>query len=155
MPVGPSVKPLVIGVGNVFRGDDGAGPTVARQLRAIVLEADIVEESGEGATLIGLWSGRERVFVVDAVVSGADAGTIFRFDAHAEELPGVFARLSSHAFGVQEAIELSRSLGQLPSRLIVYGIEGRTFETGATMSEPVRRSAEVVVKRISEELRSV
>jgi hydrogenase maturation protease len=146
---------LVIGAGNDWRGDDGVGRFVARLLaKASLPGVRVAEAEGEATSLIALWTGMRRVFLIDASVSGAAAGTVHRFDVSTRPLPRVSVGRTSHSFGIAEAVELSRSLGSLPAQVIVFGIEGQTFETGAELSVPVRRSAEDVVQRIIEEIRS-
>jgi len=98
------------------------------------------------------WEGEEKVYLIDAAQSGADAGTIQRFEADEEGLPADSLSFSSHAFGVVEAIELARSLGQLPSKLIVYGIEGGCFEVGSGVSPAVERAVDEVVDCVTCEL---
>jgi hydrogenase maturation protease len=49
-------------------------------------------------------------------------------------------------------VELARELGQLPGRLMVYGIEGETFETGEGLSEPVQKTVEKLVLDLYHEL---
>jgi hydrogenase maturation protease len=146
------MHPLVIGVGNNMRGDDGVGRLVARLVRERGVLADVIESAGEGTALMESWSGRDVVLIVDALRSGAVPGTVRRIDAGSESIPAFVSTRSSHAFGVREGIELSRSLGTLPSRLTLFLIEGQSFETGAEMSAPVRRSAGDVVERIMLEL---
>ena len=77
--------------------------------------------------------------IVDAVRSGAAAGTVRRFDA----LGGAAARRARQlrrrtASGVAEAIELGRALGRLPERLVVFSIEGEDFGAGAELTAPHR-----------------
>ena len=69
--------------------------------------------------------------LADAVASGAAPGAVHRFDAAAAALPASFAGASTHALGLAEAIELGRVLRRLPPRLVVLGIEGAGFATGA------------------------
>ena len=146
---------LVIGVGNDYGGDDAIGHVVARELKTIEGERiRVVEESGEGAALIEAWKGADLVIVIDAVRSGGAVGTIYRFDAQTQSIPGRLFGYSTHAFSVVEAIELARTLNQLPARLIVYGIEGRSFQSGAELSKEVKTAAGEVVQRIGEELRA-
>ncbi len=150
----PSV--VVIGVGNEYRSDDGVGIAVARRLRVLFpTEAKIVEESGEGAALIQSWQGATWVIVVDAVRSGAPPGTIHRLDALTAPVPAGFFHYSTHAFSVAEAVELARSLGQLPPHLIVYGIEGENFAAGTRLSSAVKQAVETAVERVAEEVRAV
>ena len=141
---------LIIGIGNRFRRDDGAGPWVVDRLRERGVPA--LEHSGEGAGLIEAWSAARRVMLVDAVASGAAPGTLYRFDAADTELPRSFFRYSSHLFGLAEAIATARALGRLPPELIVHGIEGGDFGFGDTLGPEVAAAAALVVERILEEV---
>jgi hydrogenase maturation protease len=147
---------VVIGVGNEYRSDDGAGIAVARRLRTLFpAGVTILEESGEGAALMQAWQGAAWVMLVDAVRSGASPGTIHRLDARAAPMPIGFFHYSTHAFSVAEAVELARSLDQLPAHLVVYGIEGTTFAAGVELSPAVEQAVEAVVERIAQEVRDV
>src|ERR1035437_8359703 len=89
---------VVIGVGNEYRSDDGAGIAVARRLRALFpTGVTILEESGEGTALMEAWQGAAWVMLVDAVRSGASPGTIHHLDARAAPLPMGFFHYSTHA----------------------------------------------------------
>ena len=116
---------LIIGIGNEFRSDDAVGLVVAQTLQVKRLPSvSIQEATGEGTALLEAWKGSDAVILVDAVTSGAPAGTIHQVDAHTGPVsPELFA-LSTHAFSVAQAIELARTLGNLPPRLMIYGIEG-------------------------------
>ncbi|NCC03081.1 MAG: hydrogenase maturation protease [Proteobacteria bacterium] len=141
------MKPLFLGVGNLHRADDGVGPLLAERLAQdaeLAQIAEIMPHSGEGASLMHLWEGRERVIVVDAMKSGQPLGTIHRFDAIAQTLSyGVF-RYSSHLFGLAEATEMSRALDMLPAEMIIYGIEGSEYTFAADMSDEVAQSLKKV-----------
>jgi hydrogenase maturation protease len=146
---------VIIGVGNEYRSDDGAGIVVARRLRALFpTGVTVLEQSGEGAALIQAWQGAAWVMLVDAVRSGASPGTIHRLDARAGPMPTGFFNYSTHAFSVAEAVELARSLGQLPSHLIVYGVEGLNFEAGVGLSPAVTQALESVLEQAAEDIRS-
>src|ERR1035438_6419832 len=122
---------VIIGVGNEYRSDNRAGIAVARRLRALFpTGVTILEESGEGTALMEAWQGAAWVMLVDAVRSGASPGTIHRLDARATSVPTGFFHYSTHAFSVAEAVELARSLDQLPPHLIVYGIAGEHSAPG-------------------------
>jgi hydrogenase maturation protease len=136
----------VIGVGNRFRSDDGAGPRVADLLEDSGL--DVLELAGEGAELIEAWSGDSRVIVVDAARSGAAPGTVHRFEAADKPLPTGFFHYSTHQFGVAEAIETARALGRLPPSLTVYGIEGKSFSFGEGLSPAVEAACREVAAEI-------
>jgi hydrogenase maturation protease len=147
---------MVVGVGNALRGDDGAGPEVARRLRGRAGAADVAvrELEGEGVGLLDLWEGARAVVVVDTVRSGAAPGTIHRLDVTHRPLPaGLRGSSSTHAIGIAEAIELARVLGRLPRRVIVYGVEGRNFRAGAALSPAVAENLAGVADAVLNEAR--
>jgi hydrogenase maturation protease len=144
----------VIGIGNAERGDDGAGHLVAQQLLAAKLpHGQVIVTVGDGTALMEAWKGADIVMVIDAVHSGAKAGTVYRWDAHRNPIPSRFFPASTHAFGLAEAIELARALHQLPPRLIIYGIEGRQFTLGQRPSPEVVVAAKKVARQVQAELR--
>jgi len=148
-------KILVIGVGNMFRSDDAAGYIVAHSLNARALpETTIIEESGEGAVLMESWKDVEAVVLVDAVSSGGKPGTVHRFDAHNDVIPSRFFRYSTHAFSVAEAVELARVMKRLPSKMIIYGIEGKNFQAGVGLSPEVQQSVPTVIQSIIQDVES-
>ena len=144
---------LVIGVGNAYRRDDAAGLVMARRLwEAARAEVTLWEAGGEGTTLMAAWEGAEAVILIDAVRSGAPAGTIHRLDARIETLPAAWFRYSTHAFSVAEAIALARALNRLPPRLIVFAVEGEHFDAGVGLSPEVERAVDGLVRRGLEEV---
>jgi hydrogenase maturation protease len=144
---------LVIGVGNDMRSDDGAGPETARRIAQRKLPGVVVaEHSGEGVGLMDVWNGFTTVVLIDASRSGAEPGEITRFDAAQAEIPTGFFHYSTHAFSVAEAIGLSRQLGRMPPRLIVYGVEGERFDYGPGLSPKVDQAVEALSDRIAAEL---
>lgn len=144
---------LIIGIGNDFRRDDAAGLIAVRALREKNLpNVDIVEQSGDGASLMQAWSGAETVILIDAVSAGREAGTIYRIDANHDVIPAGLFGASSHLLGVGEAVELARALGELPSRLIIYGIEGGNYAIGEGLSPIIASNLPTLVERIIQEV---
>jgi hydrogenase maturation protease len=142
----------LIGIGNHFRRDDAAGLEVARRLRlAHPPGVILIEQEGEPASLIEAWSTVEESLVVDAISSGSEPGRLHRFDVTHAPLPAEIFSVSTHALGLPEAVELARELGRLP-RLVVYGIEGETFEAGEGLSDPVEKTVEKLVLDLYSEL---
>lgn len=158
-------RTVVLGVGNAWRRDDGAGPAVTRRLRVQLGDGEpacrspeaeglvVRELEGEATELMAAWEGAGTVLVIDAVQVGAGDGApgrVCRFDAVASPLPAIFSpAASSHGLGLAEAVELSRRLGTLPPRLVVYGIEGEDFGPGEGLTPAVAAA----VERVAEEVR--
>ena len=144
---------LVIGIGNAYRGDDAAGLIAARRVREQGLKlCSVIEHTGEGTALMESWNGRDRVIVIDAMRSGSRPGTITRFDATIRSLPVSRFRNSTHAFSLAEAVEMSRALQQLPSQLIIYGVEAENVAAGTNISQAIEAALETVVERVLREL---
>jgi len=149
---------VVIGVGNRYRRDDGAGPAVLDALAtgATAGRARLVELDGEPARVIEAWAGAELAIVVDAVRSeNAAAGTVRRIEVGADV--GVLGDSAStaggsHALGVGTAAVLGRALDRMPVRLVVFAVEGAHFGHGETLSEPVRHAVTEVTARIAAEI---
>lgn len=143
----------VMGIGNEARGDDAAGLMVARHLRNEMPDSVTVQEvRGEGIDLLDRWQNADAVILIDASCSGAAPGTIHRLDPLTQTLPHGLFPCSTHAFGVAEAIELARVLQQLPSRLVVYGIEGAQFDIGSEMSAAVLQAVPHVVQQVRQDI---
>jgi len=112
----------------------------------------VVEETGEPTSLLDSFGGTEALWLLDAVSSGAPAGTIHRLDAAAAELPAALFRTSTHHLGLAEAVELGRALGRLPAALVVFGIEGERFDPGERLSPAVETAVAQVSARVVEEV---
>lgn len=154
----PRPAVLAIGLGNELRRDDGAGVEVARALRRVPVPAGavIVEEQGEPTGLIDVWEGAGAVVIVDAMRSGAPPGSIRRLDASRARLPSSLGRsASTHALALGEALELARTLGRLPPRVIVHAVEGEDFGAGPGLSAAVRAAMPALTAAVLSELRAL
>jgi hydrogenase maturation protease len=152
-PAGGDPAVVVVGVGNEMRSDDAAGLQAARRLRPLVHggRVSVVEHEGEALGLLARLQGVRAAILIDAIRSGAPAGTIHRVDAGAAPIPGELRSSSStHAVGVAEALELARELGSLPERVLLYGIEGRCFDAGVTLSDEVLAALPALVAELQQ-----
>jgi hydrogenase maturation protease len=142
----------VIGIGHPDRGDDAAGLLVVRELAARLPAAvDVLECTGDQTRLLDAWRGATLVVVVDAMCTGLEPGTVHVLDPKAAPLLENPA-LSAHGFGLATAIELGQALGNLPERLVIIGIEGIDFATGALVSTEVRAAVRRAVDLLVETL---
>ena len=147
---------LLIGLGNLQRGDDGVGIAVVRRVVEIAAEDVEVVESDDPASLIDTWSAVERVVVVDAMKSDRPAGTVLALDVTETPLPSDgWATGGTHALGLAAAVELSRALGRLPQRLVVIGVEVDGLITGTELTPAVRAAvkpaADVALRALTDE----
>ena len=147
---------LVVGVGNRARRDDGVGPEVAERVRSAVPGLDVVEVSGDATRLLDLWSGADLVVVVDAVRTGAPAGTchVWRLrDGAWNDVPPP-SQVSSHLVGVREALDLATALDRLPATLVVVGVEVAELGLGPGLSTAVADAVDHAVGLVVKSLRT-
>lgn len=146
---------LIIGIGNLFRGDDAVGLMVADELKKSFDESNllILKQSGDAMNLMESWRGYNKVILVDACPYREQLGGFQRVrlseDGH---IPILSMRSSSHNFGVAEAIAFSKSLGSLPQEVIIYAIEGDNFAQGDDMNHEVRAAVPIVAEQIKNEI---
>jgi hydrogenase maturation protease len=120
----------IIGIGSPF-GDDAAGLMAARQLAAAPPpDTEVVEADRPGATLIELLDGADAVILIDAAHSGAAPGTLHDLDLQDLSRQPI-ALVSSHGFGVIDAVRLASALGRAPARGRVLAIETGLVDTPA------------------------
>jgi hydrogenase maturation protease len=141
---------LVVGVGNPLRGDDGVGPAVAALVRARAHPGvQVAEVHLDPIALLDLWAGRRRIVLVDAVCSGAPAGTLVAVDLRRYPLPRT-ATASTHGFGLAQVVELGRALGRLPGELVFVGVEVGRLGAGTGLSEPVLAGVRAAAERVND-----
>ena len=149
MSAGDCAKSLFVGVGNPHAGDDAVGRLVADILAQKNITGLVVKQSlGEASELIDLFEGYQTVYCCDAVRCRKNAGQILFFEAHKKPLPVTLFSLTTHDFGLPQAIELARNIGSLPDKLIVYGITAENFQPSAKLSTPLKKATRTVVDHI-------
>ena len=144
---------VVIGVGNEFRRDDGAGPAVVARLRGRLPEgAALVVSDGEPARMIEAWEGMPLAVVVDAVrAQPAVPGRLHRLvldQAATDPLSSV----SSHGLGLEDAIGLAQALDRMPVRLVVHAVEAANLGQGAGLTPAVAAAIDALAAAVLADL---
>ncbi|MFZ0157423.1 MAG: hydrogenase maturation protease [Kineosporiaceae bacterium] len=152
-PPSPPVVPiLVIGCGNLLRGDDAVGPTLVRELwdRGVPDDVELVDGGTAGMDVAFKMRGRRKVVIVDAASTGVQPGTVYRVPGEElEDLPPVTG-LHQHAFRWDHALAVGRWLlkDAYPPEVVVYLVEAASTEPGAELSAPVRAGMERAVELV-------
>ncbi len=130
---------LLLGIGNRFRRDDAAGlivaDKVAERLAALPDPADAIAVrrcAPDAASILSAFHGFALVVLADAILRppNVPVGSVCRFDATAGPLPADLATVSTHGFSIAAAIELARTLQQLPETVVLFGIAADDFAMG-------------------------
>lgn len=144
---------IIIGVGNLFRRDDGAGPACASLVKAHAPSGvKVLIRGGAMADLLECWKRDDDVIIIDAMKSGTEPGTIRKIDCHSAAFPVNDFKFSSHSMGVAEAVEIGRVLVRLPKTLFVYGIEADEVGDGEGLTPKVAKAVSEVAALILSEI---
>jgi hydrogenase maturation protease len=143
---------VVIGVGNEFRRDDGAGPAVVARLRGRApAKVRLVVTDGEPARLVEAWTGAALAVVVDAVRADPPRpGRVHRFVLDRPRPMSPVA--SSHGLGLDDAVALAVALDRMPGRLIVHAIEAADLGQGPGLTPPVAAAVAAVADAVLADL---
>ncbi len=135
----PVTRAVVLGLGNAMRRDDGVADAVLDTVRARMPEADVRAVYGDPATLVAAWTGADLVVLVDALSGEGAPGDVLRFERTGERWDVVppAAPLSSHGWGLSDALELADALARTPPRLVVVAVVAADLTTGHGLSSPV------------------
>ncbi|MFF3632542.1 hydrogenase maturation protease [Streptomyces sp. NPDC002164] len=155
--VKPLTHTLVIGIGNEFRRDDGAGWAVVALLgeqstrRPLPVDTVLARSDGEPGRLIALWENVGLAVVVDACfLPSAHPGRTHRWcDDPAGVLRAAAGRHSTHGLGLAEALRLGESIGSLPDRLVLYAVEGADYSPGLGLTPEVAHAVPRLARRIT------
>lgn len=148
----PSCELLVIGCGNILRGDDAVGPILIRHLwsEGVPESARLVDGGTAGMDVAFQMRGAKRVVIVDAANTGAEPGTIYRVPGEElEALPPVTG-LHTHSFRWDHAIAFGRWLlgPGCPTDITVFLVEAGSIDAGAELSGPVAAAMKEVIAMI-------
>jgi hydrogenase maturation protease len=148
---------LVLGLGNVLCGDDGAGVAVIHRLRAaydVPSDVRIVDGGTLGLDLLALVAASDEVIIVDAVRADAPPGTLVRLEDK-EVAPTVYERLSPHQIGVADLIAGAALCDSYPRDVVIVGVVpamtdlqlGCTPDVEARLGELVDLTVEEIERR--------
>lgn len=119
-------KVQIAGIGSPF-GDDTIGWQVvdllqsSDSLKPYQSQLSFTQMDRPGAGLVAYLESGLPTVLIDAMCSGVQPGALKTW--RGGEVGQAHGLLSSHGFGVRDAISLAESLGVLPEYLLVIGIE--------------------------------
>jgi len=150
---------LIAGIGNIFLGDDGFGPEVAKRLGAMDLPGWVraADYGISGMHLAyDLADGYDAAILVDAAPRGDKPGTVTVLDATAERRPdagpageaiGASRLFDAHGMQPDLVLGVLDMLGGAgPARILVVGCEPASVDDGMELSAPVANAVDEAVR---------
>jgi hydrogenase 3 maturation protease len=133
-------RKLFVGIGNVLKSDDGIGVYIAQQIRendkikALVVEVSIENYIGKINRIP-----HDVLILIDAV--------------NFQQEPGFFRLLTLGEImdytATTHTISISKLLGFFRSPIWILGIQPQSLSLGESLSEPVKKQADAILKLIN------
>ena len=148
-----SRRVLVAGIGNIFLGDDGFGPEVARRLGGQVVPDGVrVADFGIRGVHLAyeLLGGYDALVLVDAVPLGEAPGTLAVIEPEAptaldDQRDGVAPVVDAHSMSPAVVLDTLAGLGGTVGRIVVVGCQPATLDEGIGLSPPVAAAVDPAV----------
>lgn len=137
-------KVLILGIGNRFRGDDGAGPLLLKYMKGKVKETllDVGEEPLNYLEVIQS-EAPDTILVFDTAEMGKVPGSIERIDI---EKLSKSTTVSTHSIPIYQILKFIEM--RTNANIVLFGVQAGTLELGGEVSPQVENA----VKRFAEEL---
>ena len=143
------MRTLIIGCGNLLRGDDAAGPVLVRRMweRGLPDGVRCVDGGTGGMDVAFQMRGVPEVILVDACSSGSEPGSLFEVPGHEVENLPPLTGINLHAFRWDHAIAFGHWLlkDDYPANVTAYLIEGERYEIGDGLSPAVDAAVDRLV----------
>jgi hydrogenase maturation protease len=163
---------MVLGCGNPFAGDDNVGLELVHRLQAhggYGCESQDLSGRGVrpcaptfprrgygcefrelpegGLDLLELFDRADIILFVDAVLSGAPPGTLHLVPLPSRDVvPRALGAVSSHGWGLDEALRLALALGRRVPRLMLLGVELESLAQGTRRTASVDAALEAAIQ---------
>lgn len=148
-----AVDLLVLGLGNLLCGDDGAGVAAVVRLSAryeAPAGVSVLDGGTLGLSLLPYLQRARHAILVDAVAASAPPGTLVRLTGD-DVASAATHRLSPHQVGVADLLDGARLLGGGPTTITLLGVVPQTTELGIERSPAVEARIDDLVERVVEE----
>lgn len=146
---------LIIGCGNLIRGDDGVGIHLIKELEKLHLPENvkIIDAGTISIDMLFQMEAVDKVIIVDAVEGGIEPGTIYRLTK--EDLaPPSATPFSLHELKLEHTLKIGEKIlgDKFPSEVIIFGVEVGEIKEGIALSPKIEKSLPRLVDLILQEL---
>jgi hydrogenase maturation protease len=131
---------LILGIGNLLRSDDGVGLHIIEALRKEKVKGNVdLCEGLSGLDILDAIKGYRRIIIVDAIQTGGEPGTIYKYSLEDFKDKHTIHSYSTHLnMDFHTMLELGEKLfpGEIPEDIIVIAIEAEDVTTISDICTP-------------------
>ena len=153
----PGMNILIMGIGNILLQDEAAGVRAVEEFARrydTPASVELLDGGTSGIELLQHIQGRDVLMLIDVVRNGEPHGTLSRFEGDA--VPSLFQnKISPHQLGLSDLLATARLMDSMPEKVILYGIEPKTIETGLEMSAEIAGNIGRLTDLVADEIRSL
>ena len=144
-------RTLVLGIGNILLGDEGAGVHVVQHLARAYADDDSVDCMDGGTlsfTLTADIQEHDHLIIVDAARLNEKAGSVKCFEDSAMDRYLGSVKRSVHEVSLLDLMDMARLTSSLPERRALVGIEPEFIDWSETPSEAVSKAIPEAAEQI-------
>jgi hydrogenase maturation protease len=145
----------VIGLGNPLRRDDGIGILLLERVRTqkkYEKKIECIDGGTGGMAVLHVLARFDTVLIIDAVDFHGRHGEVRLFSFEDIQTLNTTGRLSTHDVDFLQVLRLSQDLHELPSNLMIFGIQPHDVSPGSGLSNVLQSALDDIYKKLSEEL---
>ena len=146
----------VIGIGNPLRRDDGIGIVLLEKLIEIKDELPdgiaFIDGGTSGMNLLHLFARFDVVVIIDAVNFDGNIGESKLFTTEDVYSKKTQINISTHESDILKIIHLSRTLGENPDEIFIFGIQPKDTSHGQDFSSELQQKVEPLSVSLQNEI---
>ncbi|MGX9416899.1 HyaD/HybD family hydrogenase maturation endopeptidase [Vibrio sp. RC27] len=148
---------LVLGVGNILLSDESVGVHIVEQLEDTFdfpSGVEVVDGGTAGMELLDYIASRDHVIIIDAVLTGADPGTVVVLKD--DDVPALFNnKVSPHQLGLSDLLGSLKLTDESPNHIYLVGVVPESVEPGLDMTQTVINSMPTMKKCVLDYLTEI
>jgi hydrogenase maturation protease len=150
------LKALVLGIGNLLIGDEGVGCRTVEELNKryhMPENVECIDGGTAGFELLPFLDDKDQVILVDALRNDMEPGTVMMVED--EYVPKAFlSSITPHQLGISDVLAAAQLEGNLPEKLVLFGVEPKQLDVGIKLSTEVEAGMEKIIDAVVEQLRN-
>ena len=123
-----ATRTAIIGIGNPMMADDGIGPRLVVELEGSVRGVDLIDMGTGGMQLVHVLAGYDSVLIIDSADMDLTPGQFRIFSPEDVVSLKETRAYSLHDWDLLRSIEISRNLGEAPTRILIFAVQPRSLD---------------------------
>ena len=139
-------KTIILGIGNILKGDDALGPMICEKLKAAKISSEVIDASTVPENYIQtiIKKSPQNLIIIDAIDFSAEPGTIKIFET--EDLNSIV--ISTHTLSPRIFIDMIRKSIEL--NVYIIGVQPAQTQLGSSVSQEVKKAIDDLTEILKE-----